>query len=413
VGGPNSPTNDYGTCTCPSTTTVRITSSDPTRSWAANVWDQTLTGKHAQILLSYSVGSGVTAKIRRKVIANTALTPGGTCDITVDQPLPIVAYDTYALRGTAGGAADVYRKYQAADPYYRTHMSNQPFSFPMAWHNTNSASVSQANTSTCSILYSATGQAPYAESPMGIDVDPDSGFIWTNKPVVVLNGTQSLLEEGGNNVDGIPNDIVMIIGVNMGILVSTCPADAGSPYLSPQFGGTSHTIEGLSTTKTVQVTDWRDPSNQANMDLLACALLDAFKDTRFEGSIPYDGLFVPSIFPGAKYNATSDEGATGFEAMNSPGMAFGVEWDEALIHRSQITVSNRKDPYSGQEFLAPAQTGAPIGLHDESIFSAFDKSKGMSFLSGFDQPTSPSSMGGTAPPPGPDEFMNEDMGGFV
>ena len=76
---------DQGTCVCTSTVTVEITSSNTALAFAADQLDQTDTGQHAQLTAYLDTISNVQQSFTARVIANTAMTAGGTSTLTLDQ----------------------------------------------------------------------------------------------------------------------------------------------------------------------------------------------------------------------------------------------------------------------------------------------------------------------------------------
>ena len=77
---------DQGSCTCPSTTTVTITSQNG-NTYTADQLDQTNTGLHAVITVIADSIPGLQQMFSARVIQNAATT-SGTTTLTVDQPLP-------------------------------------------------------------------------------------------------------------------------------------------------------------------------------------------------------------------------------------------------------------------------------------------------------------------------------------
>ncbi len=77
--------------------------------------DQSETGHQGNVILASDTISGITKTWPARVTANTALAPGGTCDLTIDIPTPDLSFGSFELYMTGGGAGVVYRKY-AIDP---------------------------------------------------------------------------------------------------------------------------------------------------------------------------------------------------------------------------------------------------------------------------------------------------------
>lgn len=362
IGAPAFGNEDTGDCTCPSTVSVEVTSDDPTRSWPENFWDQTEAGKHGVISVSYTAIAGIEMIETRRVVANTALTPGGTSTLTLDRALPTTNYDRYVLRGLAGGSADVWRKYRPTDPAIAAAMTDRPFTYGYPFRYANDTAITLTYHNSAVVWWSLGCQPPYQQTPVGVEIDPEAGVIRTSVPTVIPYSSQATLKEGGSAVDGVPCDVRVVVGIYKGLLQVVCPEDDESG--NPQYDGDTFDDYGLTRTKTIQIRGWRDKSQQNGMQTLACDYLDAYKDASVTGTISYDSIFVPAVFPGCLINVECPDGETGWEDINIPVVSLDIKWinQGALIHSSDINVSNQRQHYSGQDFLTPAQTGDTIGI---------------------------------------------------
>jgi hypothetical protein len=361
VGGPISPTQDFGTATCPDTQTVRVTSEDATKFWASNTWDQTVAGRHGVLLLSSSSVAGLNSKIMRRVVANTALTAGGTSDLTVDDPLPHTNFDTYTLYGVAGGGSIVWRKYKVTDPAIASAMTDQPMTYGVPYTSPDGSSVSQTTEKACYICYSANGSPPYQMAPMFFDIDSTSGTLLTAKPVVWVYGTMANLIKGGSFTDGIPSDVRFLLPTYVDNLKVTVAADSGSP-LAPTYTGTFHTLYGgplsIDRTLTITVPEWKDKSQTAAMTVFANGYLDSVKDVVYEGSLPWDDLFEAALTPGLVVNILANNGSsytTGWETISLPCISSDLECHAvgALQGTTGLELSNRRIPLTAAARLAP------------------------------------------------------------
>ena len=63
----------------------------------ANQLDQTDTGQHAIVTVYSDTITNLQQMFSARVIANTAMTAGGTADLTLDRALPSTAYNGYRL----------------------------------------------------------------------------------------------------------------------------------------------------------------------------------------------------------------------------------------------------------------------------------------------------------------------------
>lgn len=342
---------DQGSCTCSSTTSVVVTSVNTHANWPADYFDQTDVGRHGTLVLSSDTVIGVNQAWSARVVANTALSAGGTSTLTLDSAmaLPSTAYSTYRLTGVSGGANRVYREYQAVDTATGAALVNY-FPYPMAYRNSDGSSATLTSVPTATICKSAdgSGNPPYITVPMGLTVDPTSGTILLNKP--------SALVFSPDGVTPVPaDDVQAFLAVANGALTAVYPPDSGGPV----YAGTSYTVEGIQRTKVVTVNDWTDPGNQANMAAFAQTLWYALSNTVVEGPIPYYGLLESVLTPGVSINIAGDTYTTGWEAMAAPIVEVEVKFNELggdTLYDTTIHVSNRRAPYSAALFQRPSQT---------------------------------------------------------
>lgn len=358
VGGPVTPATDYGTCDPASNTTlsVRVRSDDATRAWGANAWDQA-TGRKGVLVLYDSITDGVDAYTTRRVVANTALLAGGTCDLTVDLPLPGTGYDRYALYGEAGGGSVVWRRYRPTDPAVRAAMTGERFSYPFAYMSSDGLAAQLVSYPVGTVLYSPSGAAPFAAAPIAFDADPTDGTILTQQPVVTLFGTPTALAQGGSFTDGIPSDVRFLVGLYKGDLQVSLPESG--------YEGTSHAVEGLGRTLAICVSGWRDPGQSAAMERLAREHLDSVKDTVLEGELEYLGLWAAGLAFGVAVQVAGTGYTTGLEAIPLPVVGLTVEFHETggpSLWTTSLRLSNRRGRYSAESFLVPQQTGLQWGL---------------------------------------------------
>jgi hypothetical protein len=347
---------DYGTCSCPNTATVRVHSSFPSYQWPADFWDQTDSGHKGTIVLSSDVIPGYTQKWTARVIGNTALSPGGTSDLTIDNPLPALTYTSYQLYGM-GGAGVVWRRYKLTNAALGAALQNY-FPLAVAFRNSDGTAATLTTTPTGTIV-STQGVAV----PMGLSVDPTSGTITFNKP------TGLVFSSNGTTVVA-PADVQAFLAVAGGLLQAVWPADSGGV---PQFSGTSYSLEAISKTKVVSVNDWRDYGNASNMLLFARELHDALSDTVIEGDLTYHGLLSSVLDFGHALSIAADSYTTGWEAAAVPIVAVDLSYNEGpggTSYETMLHVSNRRAPYSGSVFTRPSQTGQAYGMPGP-VFSPF------------------------------------------
>jgi hypothetical protein len=341
---------DVGTCTCPSTTTVTVTSTNTSYTWTSNYWDQTSTGNKGVINLTSTVVTGVDALWTARIVANTALTAGGTSTLTIDAPLPGTTFDRYTISGFATGASIVYRDYQIADTTLWNILVPQA-NFPQPF-KTSGGGSSLVSTPQGMVLYSQSsgGGPPYNMVNLPF-IYKGNGVISFAQPTYVVAQNAA------------PADVWVLTPLNRGTKVVYSPQNSGG---SPVYAGTSRTVEGLSDTLTVTVTEWRDPANKAAIQAYADDLLDSVKDARIEGTIMYLGLYEPALTMGISLSIAAS-GYTvpyGWGSANLPVVECELEFGGATLHTTHMRCSNRRDPYSAGQFMHPDRTGITWGPPD-------------------------------------------------
>jgi hypothetical protein len=354
--GPAAGQSVVGTCTCSSTTTVVITSSDPSTNFAANYWDQTETGHHGVVAVYADSLSGSIEQIfTARVVANTAMTAGGTSTLTLDtsDALPSTAYNAFQLYGLSGGASLVWRQYKVTNAEIAAQMT-ATFPYPFAYRNSDGTAATLTSTPVATVQYAPWGTTPYETSGVGVSLDPGSGTILLSKPAALVF-----------SIDGVtpvvPNNVQCFLPVNTGAL--------SVRYPSSGYQGTAYTAYGIERTKTITVPDWTDSSNSANMLVYAEEFLDTVQDTVFEGTLPYYGLLSSVLLPGVALNITGSTYSTGWDTFAVPITAVDLEYRErsgATSYVTTVTFSNRRAPFSGAALQRPAMTGQQIGGQVES-----------------------------------------------
>lgn len=346
--------SSLGTCTCSSTTSVVVTPADDKVSWTSNYWDQTDSGHHGLLVVRSDVITGYTQTYASRVVANTALSAGGTSTLTLDLPLPATSYTSYQLYGTSGGSSVVWRRYKVTDPDTAARLANY-FPYPVAYRNAAGTSATLVSTPVGTVFYSPTGNPPYRQSGVGVTVDPTSGTILTSRPTALVF-----------SADGVtvvpPTDVQVFLPVHTGALETVYPVDISG---SPQYTGTAYSALGIERTKTITVPSWRDLSNATNMALMAQEYLDSVKDVVYEGSVTYHGLLSAALTIGHQLNIDAYSYSTGWESINLPVVAVDLEYLErggATHYQTTLSFTNRRAPFSGARFQRPAMTGQPFGF---------------------------------------------------
>lgn len=329
---------DEGTCTCPSTTTVTVTSSDTGRTWTSNYWDQTSTGHQGIVDLVYTSGSGINWVLSRKIVSNTSLSAGGTSTLTVDMPMPATNYNHYKIRGLTNGSGLVWKKYKVHDSTMGAAMARM-LTYPGAWIGYNGNVTVMTSYPMGSVVWSSNGNPPYEERSIGITLDPSTSHVYFLQPTYVVCGYHK------------PVDVRAMLAINTGVLTATYPPDSGGPV----YAGTSNTVEGMTETLTVMVEQWRDPINQSAMDSYASDLLDSVKDSIVDGTVTYHGLYSSALTPGVAISVTGNGYTTGWEGLDLPILECTLRWNSGTgtQYTTEMSVSNRRAHFSASAFLHP------------------------------------------------------------
>ena len=339
---------DQGSCTCPSTTDVRITSSNTSMTLSANQLDQTDTGQHAIVTVYSDTVTNLQQMFSARVTANTAMTAGGTSDLTLDRALPSTAYNGYRLYALSTAGNVVWRRYKVTNSFIAAQMQ-QFFPYPFAFRNSDGTAATLTTSPVCTVYWSSSGSPPYNQSTIGVQIDPVSGTITTVTPTSLVYG-------GG--VVTPPTDVQVFLPVANGALFVQAPSVDG-------YAGTLYTIEGICRTKTVTVREWRDYSLATNMQTYANELFDSIKDVIVEGTIGYLGLAATYLVPGQAVSIIGSGYTTGYESLALPVVSTDIQFNPGpggTSHVSTLHLSNRKARYTGDIFVRPAITGQQLGL---------------------------------------------------
>jgi hypothetical protein len=351
---------DAGTCVCGDTLHVTLFPASSSKTWPANYWDQSATGKQAIICLHSAVNSGITLSVTRKIVANTALSAGGSCTVTFDRAIPNTQYDSYVIRGLSNSGAITWRRYKPSDPVLAARLRPRA-SFPSPLTNANGNSAQSTSTPLCEIDWSSSGSAPYYTATMGISVDSVDGWVDVEKPVVMVYGTQA-----SSYSDGVPANVRMFLPTRTDSLQVQAPADVAG---APQYSGSLYSIEGISRTYTVTVPQWRDPGNSGNIQAYAQSLLDAMSNTIIEATIPFAKLDTRWLTPGQAIQLTGGTYTTGYEAVKVPVVECQIEFSQpgrGCRYRTTIRASNRRGAYTAAIYERPSREPMLFGLQGGS-----------------------------------------------
>ncbi len=338
---------DQGSCTCSDTTHVVITSQDTSLTLAANELDQTVTGLHATITVYSDVISDVSQMYAAKVVANTAMTAGGTSTLTLDRALPATTYNAYRLYALASAGTVVYRRYKVTNAAVAAQMQ-QYFPWAVAFRFADNSAATTTTTPMCTVYWSSSGSRPYNMASIGLTVDPESGTITTDRPTCFVFGGGAITP---------PSDVQVFVPVANGALQVQAPSSG--------YAGTLYTVEGIERTKYITVREWRDYSLNGNMQTFCDEQFDAIKNVIVEGDLSYLGLATTYLAPGQAVSITGSSYTTGYEALALPVAACDVTFNNGPAGTSYVTrlpLSNRVARFSAEVWTRPPVTGQQLGL---------------------------------------------------
>jgi hypothetical protein len=372
-------TQDTGSCTMSSTTSVTIATSN---TYASNQLDQTSSGSKATVNLEYSAGTGITSRWTARVISNTA-TSGGHSTLTIDAAAPSTSFDKFTLIGQTTGKSLVYRKYKIVDTTLWDRVVAQS-TYPQPFVNGGGGATLTSTPIGCVFWPQSGSSPPYNCFPLPFTYDGAGHVIFTAPTYTVAN-----------NAD--PADVWVLLPINTGPNRVASPQDVSG---SPAFDGDSNSIEGLDNTLVATLPDWRDPGQVAQVQDFADDWLDAVKDGVREGTVLYHGMYEPALTYGLALNIAGlkDDGTTdttGWEAAALPIQEVEIEWSQGPDdYITRMTVSNRKPGHLGAEmFLAPEQRFTPIGLAEGADPLVLGNPYGLGINPGANLPTGAAAEG--------------------
>ena len=349
---------DTGSCTVPDTMHVVVTSNNASLTWAINYWSQSGTAAQGVVYLyADSLAGGISQLYEARIVANTALTAGGSSTLTLDRALPSVAYNSYQIWGMASGASVVWRKYKVTNPQIAAAMLPFfPYPVPIGTSVTSNGAA-LTSTPTGFYYYPQNGtSAPYNLGTASITLDPTNGLIYFDRPTAVLAGTTV--------VD--PINVMAFVPVATGSLNTIVPQVGGSPG----YAGTSFSVEGIRRTKIITVRDWTDQSNSVNMTTFATEYLNSVQNVVVEGSIAYNGLLTTFMTVGIAGQGVSITGSTyttGWDSLNLPVVSVEILFQsgpQGTSYLMNLGLSNRRGRYSADQFLRPGVSHAQLGVGD-------------------------------------------------
>ncbi len=332
------------------TTTIQITSSNTSLTLAADQLDQTVTGQHAVVVVFSDAVSNVTQSFAARVIANTSMSAGGSCTLTLDQALPSTNYNSYYLYALGSAGNFVWRRYYVVNRNIAAAMQ-QYFPYPFAFRNSSGSAAVLTMAPVCTVFNGLN------QSSVAVAIDPVGGTITTATPTSLIFGSGVITP---------PTDVQVFLPVANGQLQVQAPYGGG-------FAGTLFTVEGISRTKVVTVREWTDYSLTTNMQTYANELFSTLQDVIVEGSIPYLGLPTTYLTPGQAISITGATYTTGWESVALPVVAVDIQFQPGpagTSYVSELHLSNRRQRYSAEMFTRPPVRGQQLG-HSSGFGAAY------------------------------------------
>lgn len=339
---------DQGTITALTSTVVTIQSDYATAHWATNFWDG-IQGTIA-VINPIITGLGGFQEVRH-VTANSAMTAGGTCTITLDRPLASSGYTRYQMVGYPIGLSQVWRKYVLSNPYVAEHLVQQ-FNFGVPFQ-IGMGNTSLVTTPIAAIEYTQAGITQIVQVTLQIVPfdGTNPGYVLMNNPVVQFTSTQAQLNAGGSSVVA-PSDVIVMVPYSRGALTVTSPSGGG-------YAGTAYSLFGVQRTLYRDYPNWIDAGNTSNMQTLADNIAVTVDNAIQEGSITYLDKYTNALPSGnwpIALNIAKATGTTGYESMAAPVRSVELVWpqDGAAIWVTHLSFSTRRQMYSGDRLYVHA-----------------------------------------------------------
>lgn len=230
------------------------------------------------------------------------------------------------------------------------------------------------------IVYESGGRTQMMEWDFATDRQTEDVIF--GRPTVMAYGTNANLTAGGNKTDGIPTDIWLFVPVSGKAMEVQCPPDKSTanatnpnlPIVTANYSGTSYTEDKLTRTKYVNDLQWTNWADKDVVKQWGNQLLASVQDTIVEGSIP---LLKYRCYIGWGWwtkwleDCGYPDSDVVYDRLTSDIRGCTITWNHgnsAVPIQTELTVSNRRDPYSSQTPIVyhPA-IYQPSGARDQTI----------------------------------------------
>ena len=330
-----------------------VTAEDTDLTWGTDDYVQDSGGLAGYVYVSYEPTADWVNMVNRKVVANTALTAGGTAYLSLDDPLPSTLFTKFTMVAGIWPGSLTWWKYSieklTAEGKSIAKFAQPAFPVPQAWSNTDGTPLSFSTAGVALIYYTPDGATEQRYATCGFQVDRQNECLILDRPSVSFFGQPANLELGGDDTDGIPENIRVLLPVSLAPLQAIVPPDVDD---EPQYEGTCHTEDGISRTLYVDMPDWVSEQDTGPMTEWANQILDSVKDTVVEGSATVY-TYEPVRGPGCQVSFTDDCYETNpYDDMTTMVHSCLVKFnhsDDGILYHTEFALSNRNDQYRGYQ----------------------------------------------------------------
>lgn len=235
------------------------------------------------------------------------------------------------------------------------------FPVPIDWKDDAGQIIRSAVTKgSAYVIYNAGGREQRME--WDFVTDRNTEHIIFGRPTVMAFGDYANLTTGGANTTGIPTDLWVFVPVSGKAMEVACPPDKtvanttnpNLPTVTANYAGTCYTEDKLTRTKYVNDLQW---TNWKDLDVVkqwGNQLLASVQDTIVEGPVPvldYKCFIGFGWWVEWKEECPYPDSDLVYDRLTSDIRGCTITWDHGdsvVPIRTDLTLSNRRDPYSSQ-----------------------------------------------------------------